>query len=353
MSRSSIRASAPVEGEAGGMLISIDNLHAVFATKRGREAVLNGVSLQMAAGDTFGLVGESGCGKSTLLKAILGVLAPNLVELSGTIRYKGQEIVAAKPGVIRALRWREISMIPQSALTSLDPEHTIGSQIVDAIQAHVPMSKTNAHRLASEMMAKVGVDPQRIDDFPHQFSGGMRQRAIIAMALVLHPDLVLADEPTTSLDVIVQDQIFSEIRKLQASFGFAMLLVSHDLGLVTENCNRVAVMYSGLVVEQGPTRLVIEEPLHPYTLGLQNSMASIGSDREPISIPGSPPDPTLVHAGCRFVARCPFAQSTCHLVPPETVVLGERQVACHRYREMPELRAEGSKIETWMRTASA
>ena len=202
------------------------------------------------------------------------------------------------------------------------------------------------------MLKLVGVDPKRAREYPHQFSGGMRQRAIIAMSLVLEPDLVLADEPTTSLDVIVQDQIFRKIRSLQAELGFSLLLVTHDLGVVIENCDRIAVMYAGQVVEEGPVDQVVNTPFHPYTLGLKNSLPRIDAVSEPIAIPGGPPDPIEMPAGCRFAPRCPFAQDACTQSKPELVSVGDQhRAACIRYREIPALRGEAEKFETWARVA--
>jgi len=353
MSVSSIQGSthndvADLEGSDESPILSIRDLHVSFATKRGVETVLHGASLDIPRGRTVGLVGESGCGKSTLLKAALGALAPNARVASGEVLYDGINLLRENRETLRKLRWRKISMIPQSALNALNPVLRISDQIVEAVQAHTQASDAQARRMAAEIVARVGIDPKRIDEYPHQFSGGMRQRAIIAMALILEPELVLADEPTTSLDVIVQDQIFRLVRELQRLLGFAMLLVTHDLALVIENCDRIAVMYAGAIVEEGLTSDVVAEPFHPYTLGLKNSMPMLGGDKEPISIPGSPPDPTVSHAGCRFAARCPFAIPICHSRPPTLApVKAGHLAACHRSGDAHLLRMEAAKIETW------
>lgn len=246
-------------------------------------------------------------------------------------------------------------MITQSALNALDPVHRVGDQIIDAIRTHEKVSRKQAAKRVKDLFELVGVDPKRFREFPHQFSGGMRQRAIIAMALVLNPSVVLADEPTTSLDVIVQDQIFRRIRELQNSFGFSILLVTHDLALVIENCERIAVMYGGVIVEEGPTAQVVNSPFHPYTLGLKNSLPDLTSDAEPIAIPGSPPDLIAPPKGCRFAPRCPFAIAKCHDQKPEMQTFSSasevaHKAACHRAADIEEIRDRASMPETW-RTA--
>jgi len=353
MSKSSTRASKRTDRPGTvemdpSVVLSVRDLSVNFVTKRGIETALQNVSLDVPRGANLGLVGESGCGKSTFLKAAIGVLAPNAIVPSGRVIHAGVDLLAADPEEARQVRWRDISMITQSALNALDPVHRVGDQIVEAVRAHSKVSRKAAREQAKEMLSIVGVDPNRIDEFPHQFSGGMRQRAIIAMALMLRPELVLADEPTTSLDVIVQDQIFRRVRELQDELGFSMLLVTHDLGLVIENCARIAVMYSGQIVEEGQTSDVVSAPFHPYTLGLKNSLPRLDRDIEPISIHGGPPDPAVQHHGCRFVYRCPFAVDACHTVVPELrPVASGHKAACHRVEDVPGLREKAAQYETW------
>ncbi|MCB1364589.1 MAG: ABC transporter ATP-binding protein [Rhodobacteraceae bacterium] len=334
-------------------LVEIAGLSVRFRTKRGPGDVLDAASLVIPAGTSVGLVGESGCGKSTLMKAVMGVLADNAEITAGQILHNGTDLLRADAETLRRKRWAEISMITQSALNSLNPVHTVGDQIVEAIRAHRPVSVAEAREMAAQMLALVGVEPRRARDYPHQFSGGMRQRAIIAMALVLQPGLVLADEPTTSLDMIVQDQIFRKIRSLQAELGFSMLLVTHDLAVVIENCSRMAVMYAGRIVEEGLVADVVNAPFHPYTLGLKNSLPRIDRTSEPIAIPGAPPDPVDMPQGCRFAPRCPFALPVCRSQPPvlETVGEGHRS-ACHRNAEIPGLRPRAARFATWHDTAT-
>ncbi len=329
-------------------LIEVRDLTVNFATRRGRANVLEQVSLAVPRFTNVGLVGESGCGKSTLMKAMIGVLPDNAAITSGTIRFRGLDFATADEETIRRQRWTGISMITQSALNALDPVHRVGQQIVDAIRAHKRISRREASDLAKEMLQMVGVDPERFRDFPHQFSGGMRQRAVIAMALSLKPELVLADEPTTSLDVVVQDQVFQQIRRLQAEFGFSVLLVTHDLALVVENCHRMAVMYAGKIVEEGPTASVVNAPFHPYTLGLKNSLPKLDRTTDPIAIPGVPPDPIDMPQGCRFAPRCPFVVSVCRENEPVLAdVADDHRAACHRSGEIPGLRAQAERYEVW------
>lgn len=346
MSKLSIRACA--DSEAGVQPLSVTELSVHYRTQRGMAHALEKVSLSVDKGRNLGLVGESGCGKSTFLKAAMGVLPDNAEIVSGTVCLDGEDLTSADEERRRQRRWAGMSMITQSALNALDPVHRVGDQIVDAIKAHENCSHRVAVDRVKRMLELVGVDPKRFREFPHQFSGGMRQRAIIAMALILNPSVVLADEPTTSLDVIVQDQIFRRIRGLQTEFGFSMLLVTHDLALVIENCDRIAVMYGGVIVEEGPTAEVVNAPAHPYTLGLKNSLPHIDRIAEPIAIPGTPPDLVRLPRGCRFTARCPFAIDICHQAQPGLSEVGPGHwAACHRHEDIPGLRADAARPETW------
>ena len=332
-------------------VLAVRNLSVRFRTRRGVATALDDVSLSIPKGENLGLVGESGCGKSTFMKAVIGVLASNAEVMAGEVMFRGRDLLAADPETVRRQRWTGISMITQSALNALNPVRPVGAQIVEVIRAHTPRPRREAEAMAREALAMVGVDPARFGEYPHQFSGGMRQRAIIAMALVLRPDLVLADEPTTSLDMIVQDQIFRRLGALRTELGFSILLVTHDLGVVIENCDRLAVMYAGRIVEEGPMLPVVEAPFHPYTLGLRNALPRLDRIAEPIAIPGVPPDPVAMPPGCSFALRCPFVQDRCRRDQPALVPVGAGQsAACHRAAEMPSLRAEAARYETWTRT---
>jgi peptide/nickel transport system ATP-binding protein len=329
-------------------LLFIDRLSAIYETPRGPAQALSDISLTVTQGENVGLIGESGCGKSTLLKAIISVMPGNARITSGTIAFDGEDLRKASRERLQELRWTGIAMVTQSALNALNPVLRVGDQITEAIRAHRAEGFGDPHRRAEALLQMVGVDPRRVRDYPHQFSGGMRQRAIIAMALALEPPLLLADEPTTALDVIVQDQIFQQLRGLQQKLGFSLVLVTHDLALVIENCASVIVMYGGMIVETGPTRDVVRHPKHPYTLGLKNALPHIGREEHLITIPGSPPDLVDPPPGCRFAARCPFALDVCHrVIPPLAIVSSNRQSRCHRAAEMDGLAALAAKPETW------
>ena len=334
-------------------LLAVSGLSTEYSTSRGVAAALTDVSISVGRSENLGIIGESGCGKSTLLKTIMGVMPSNARVTRGSVVFEGTDLVTAPKEDVRRVRWAGISMITQSALNALDPVIRVGDQIAEAIMAHRPVNRREALRRASELLAMVGVDPGRVSDYPHQFSGGMRQRAIIAMALALEPPLVLADEPTTALDVIVQDQIFQRLRKLQADLGFSLVLVTHDLGLVIENCESVAVMYAGMVVEKGATRDIVRNPGHPYTLGLKNALPRVGRKEEPITIPGVPPDLTRLATGCRFAPRCPFVLPVCTAQQPPMVDMGDGRFSrCHRVSEMGELAILATRREVWEREAT-
>jgi len=334
-------------------LLSVENLNTVYRTQRGDVRAVEDVSFAIQEGLNLGLVGESACGKSTVLKSVIGVLPPNAFVAGGRILFKGRDLPAMDEEERRKLRWKEISMITQSALNSLDPVHKVGDQIVEALQIHASMDRTTAKQRVEEMFALVGIDSKRFREYPHQFSGGMRQRAIIAMSLILKPSLVIADEPTTSLDVIVQDQILKNVRKLQGMLGFSMLLVTHDMALVIENCDHVGVMYGGKIMELGPKREVILQPFHPYTMGLKNSFPNILDRRsELISIPGVPPVLMGELRGCRFFSRCPFGTEQCSTeIPPLIEVGPEHRAACHYTDRAEEMRNKAALAETWLNMA--
>lgn len=333
-------------------LLAIKNLDLVYRQDGRLFKALKGIDLQVEQGDRIGLVGESGCGKSTLLKAIIGVMSPNAQLTSGAIRLNGFDLVQAQEEKRTTIRWAEISMITQSALNALNPVHRVGEQIVEAIRAHEQCSVAQARARAEHLFDLVGVDQKRIDDYPHQFSGGMRQRVVIAMALALRPKLVLADEPTTALDVIVQDQIFERLIALQQEQAFALVLVTHDLALVVERCTRIAVMYAGEIVEAGDAKQITRRPMHPYTIGLRNAVSDIRAPLQtPISIPGSPPDLSQNEKGCLFAPRCPLRQAVCMEKAPElqahSSTNDERLVRCHRLDDVEALRQTLKNQEAW------
>ena len=329
-------------------LLEIDNLRVAYRTQRGQAHAVDGVSLAVAPGEYLGLVGESGCGKSTIAKAILGILPANGRVAGGAIRFAGRDLAAMSAAEMRALRWRHIALVPQSAMNGFDPVYTVERQIDEAIRYHADMPAEARLKRIEELFAMVGLEKSRLGDYPHQFSGGMRQRAMIAMAMVLDPDLIVADEPTTGLDVIVQDQIMRRIRDIHERQNKTMLLITHDMAVVAENCDKIAVMYAGRLVEYGG-EAVFRSPFHPYTLGLCNAFPDLDArGRELISIPGSPPDLVEPPRGCRFAARCPFAADLCRQREPDLTEVGPgHAAACHYVDRADEFRHRAKQAQTW------
>ena len=313
---------------------------------------IDGVDLDVAPGETVGLVGESGCGKSTLARSLIGMLARNGERVAGTIAWNGRELTTLSERELAAVRWREIAIVPQSSMNSLNPVYRVGDQIAEIMRVHGSNGRRGrraaADARAVELCELVGIDPARLRSYPHQLSGGMRQRFVLAMALALRPGLVIADEPTTGLDVIVQDRILRRIAKLQEQEGFAMILVTHDIGAVAETCRRVVVMYAGKIVEVGPVDRVFGVPAHPYTMGLKNAFPDLRRRTPLVSIPGHPPALDRMPSGCRFAARCPFATTVCETAaPPLRPIAPGQHVACHHADRAPELRERAQSEETW------
>ncbi|MHA1581645.1 MAG: ABC transporter ATP-binding protein [Candidatus Baldrarchaeia archaeon] len=299
--------------------------------KRWVRAVDN-VSIRIDRGESLGLAGESGSGKTSLSLSIMRLLPSNGKILGGEIKFENEDILNMNYKLFKKkIAWKKISLVPQAAMSALNPVMKVGDQIVEAIIFHENVSKKEALERAKTLFKLVGLDPSRINDYPHEFSGGMRQRAMIAMALACNPKLVIADEPTSALDVIVQAQILSLIKDLQKNLNLSMILVTHDLSILSEICNSIAVMYAGKIVEYGPTLEVYEDPQHPYTKGLLAATPSIkGTRRRLKSIPGTPPDLLNPPPGCRFHPRCPYAKDICKKEEPPLVKVGEKRVAaCH------------------------
>ena len=320
-------------------LITIEDLHVEYLSGRGPVRAVDGVSFQIRPGEVLGLAGESGSGKSTIAMAILRILQPPAVITGGKVEFAGRDILAMTDAQLEDFRWREVSMVFQSAMNALNPVMTIGDQIVDAIRAHDRMGKAAARQRAAEMLKIVGIEEQRIDSYPHELSGGMRQRAVIAIALTLNPPLMIMDEPTTALDVVVQKEIMYQIGELKQRLGFSILFITHDLSLLVEISDRIAIMYAGQIVEMAPARELFERPLHPYTQGLMQSFPSLTGEKKRLTgIAGSPPDLISPPSGCRFHPRCPKRFDMCDSVIPKlTEVAPGHLVACHLY---PEVRVE-------------
>ncbi|MHB1654602.1 MAG: ABC transporter ATP-binding protein [Desulfitobacteriaceae bacterium] len=329
-------------------LLEVNNLRTCYKIIQGNVWAVDGVDFSLAAGETMGLVGESGCGKTTIIKSIMRLL-PKQASTEGEVLLKGRNLLELPMSEMRKVRWEDIAIISQSAMNALDPVYKIGDQIVEAVRIHTHKSKAEAWERAEELFSLVGIEKSRLKDFPHQFSGGMRQRAIIAMALALNPSVLLADEPTTALDVIVQAQILKRIQQLQKKFNSSMIIVTHDMSVVAETCQKVVVMYAGKVVEAGPVEIIFARPCHPYTMGLKNAFPSIkGEKYELISIPGYPPDLLHPPKGCRFADRCPFALEVCvNEDPPMRELSPGHRVACHNVDKASEMMKKASQPSTW------
>ncbi|MEV7391951.1 ABC transporter ATP-binding protein [Streptomyces sp. NPDC091215] len=326
--------------------LSVKDLKVHFSTEDGIVKAVDGLSFDLAKGKTLGIVGESGSGKSVTNLTILGLHDRDRTAIDGEILLDGKELLTASEKELEKLRGNKMSMIFQDALASLSPYHTIGTQIAEVYRKHTGASKKESRERAIEMLKRVGI-PQpdvRVDDYPHQFSGGMRQRAMIAMALVCDPELLIADEPTTALDVTVQAQIMDLLKDLQREFGTAIIFITHDLGVIADIADDVLVMYGGRCVERGTKKQVLSAPEHPYTVGLLNSMPSLdGPVDVPLSpIPGSPPSLLNPPTGCRFHPRCAFAEKVpdgrCAGESPALEVIDGRGSACHLPKEQrPDL----------------
>ena len=307
-------------------VLQVRDLRTEFTTDDGNFPAVDGVSFAVEAGKTLAIVGESGCGKSVTALSIMGLVPdpPGRVT-GGSIRFEGRELVGAPMRELLDLRGNGMAMIFQEPMTSLNPAFTIGDQIVEGLLRHRPLSRAQAQARAIEVLRQVRIPApeQRFHEYPHKLSGGMRQRAMIAMALACEPRLLIADEPTTALDVTIQAQIISLMRTLQAETGTAVILITHDLGVVAEVADEVAVMYSGKVVERAPARAIFEEPQHPYTVGLLGSIPRLDEQRERLaSIEGQVPNPLRRPDGCHFAERCPFAIAKCHVEVPPLLEVG-------------------------------
>ncbi|MGK7294930.1 MAG: ABC transporter ATP-binding protein [Candidatus Wenzhouxiangella sp. M2_3B_020] len=314
-------------------LLEVENLGVEFAVQGGTLRAVDDVSFRLERGRTLGLVGESGCGKSVTGLAIMGLLPePAGRVASGAVRLDGNDLLVERESLLRKRRGAEMSMIFQDPGTALNPVYTVGRQITTVLRRHLALSRRQARRRAMEMLALVDIPlpERRLDAYPHELSGGMRQRVMIAMALASRPKLLVADEPTTALDVTTQAQVLEQIRKLQQEFGTAVLLITHDLGVIAENCDEALVMYCGRVVEQAATQDLFEQPRHRYTQGLIDAMPRLQGDpdeRLPV-IPGSVPDLARLPSGCRFRPRCAWADERCRTEQPLLQPLGQSRVAC-------------------------
>jgi peptide/nickel transport system ATP-binding protein len=304
-------------------LLEVDKLSIGYQTRRGFLRAVESVSFSLEEGRSLGLVGESGCGKTTLGMALISLLSKNAKVTGGQIRFRGRDLLRLSEDELRKVRWKEIAMIFQAAMNALNPVHRVNRQIVEAILTHEPeTTRADALKQVETLFRLVGIPGERMADYPHQYSGGMKQRAIIAMALSCRPSLIVADEPTTALDVIVQAQILEEIKKIQKELYVAILFISHDIAVVADVCHDIGVMFAGRLVEYGSRKEVFQSPVHPYTRALLSAYLTLDDDGTmPMPLPGNPPDMTRGESGCGFCDRCPESMPRCRQKSPEWIRL--------------------------------
>ncbi len=329
-------SAVPAERSAHPLL-AVEDLHVAYRSGSGPVPAVRGVSFELEPGETLGIAGESGCGKTTLAGALLRLL-PRGTEVTGRVLLDGEDVLTMKPGRLRAVRWDEASIVFQGALHSLNPVQSVGHQIAEAIEVHRPRTQRSYLRKeVGELLERVGLPARRARDFPHQLSGGQRQRVLIALALSCSPRLLIADEPTTALDVMVQAQVLALLDSLQRDFGLALIFITHDLSTLAQVCRRTAVMYAGRIVEEGPSDEVLGEPAHPYTEALAAAFPVIGDTSfrlNPSGLAGDPPDPQALPSGCPFHPRCPVMRPHCPDTQVELWAAGPaRSAACVRVLE--------------------
>ena len=314
------------------MLLQIEDLVVSYRTRAGLVRAVDGVSLSIAAGQSVGLVGESGCGKTTVTRALLRILPPNGFIERGRVLLEGVDLTRLSASEMRRVRWRRIAMVPQSAMNALNPVLRVGDQLVETIRIHEHVDAAAAWRRAEDLFERVGIERRRLYDYPHQFSGGMAQRVMIGIGMSCVPSLLIADEPTTALDVTIQAQILALIRRLAREMGVAVLLVSHDLGIISQMCHRVLVMYAGRIVEEAPIATIFGSPTHPYTRGLMACLPGLDGRGRLEVIAGTMPGLTAIPPGCRFHPRCPLAEARCAVEEPKLRPAGAgttHLAACH------------------------
>ncbi len=317
-------------------VLDVEGLRTYYTTLRGDVKAVDGISFNVEKGEALGIAGESGCGKTTLALSLLRLLPSGGKIVAGTVVFDGTSLGSLTDEGIRKIRWKGISLVFQGAMNALNPVFKIGDQIVEAIKTHEPAtSNREAWKRAGDLLELVGIERGRATNYPHEFSGGMKQRALIAMALALNPQMLIADEPGTALDVIVQAQVLKLMRELKQKLDLGMILISHDLSILAETSDKLAIMYAGKFVEYGDVKEVFREPLHPYTQGLLGAFPRIqGARQKLLSVPGSPPDLLNPPTGCRFHPRCPYAMDICRQEEPllKKAGSGEHDVACWLYK---------------------
>ena len=315
-----------------GTILDVTDLSVEYLLEGGTVLAVDNVSFSLAQREFVAVVGESGCGKSTLMFAVAQLLSPPAEIVSGTVLFKGRNLVGLKDETLTAIRWKDMSVVMQSAMNALNPVKSIGAQFRDAMRAHGVASKQEIGNRSAEVLKMVGIDPVHLESYPHQLSGGMRQRSMIAMALLFTPELVIMDEPTSALDVVAQRSLMVQIKELQEQFGFAVIFVTHDMSLVSHFSDRLMVMYAGQVAEVGPTRKLFDTPAHPYTEGLMEAFPSIRGPKLPLTgIPGSPPNLVRRADGCWFAPRCPKVFDRCKSERPALYPVDAARVRCFLY----------------------
>ena len=313
-----------------GPVLKVDDLSLTYQIRQGEVRAVQDVSFELARGQSLGLVGESGCGKSSVANCLMGLLPDNARVTRGQVILEDQDLLQLNEEELRKYRWRRIAMVFQAAMNVLDPVYRVGQQIVEAIEAHgFDLSDAEARERVADLFRRVGLEPQLMDRYPHEFSGGMRQRAVIAMALSCDPSVIIADEPTTALDVIIQDRILRELKSIQNDRDMAVIYITHDIAVVAEVTDLVAVMYAGRLVELGPTAEVLGSPLHPYTAGLMSSFPSVSGEKRPLTVlSGEPPNLVNPPPGCPFHPRCESATEQCRAEFPPRALRNDHWAAC-------------------------
>jgi len=318
-------------------LLDVSGLCIDYLVDRGAVRAVDNVSFSLDRGEFLGVVGESGCGKSTMLFGVAQLLPDSAEIAGGSVKFNGQELVGLDEHALRALRWRDFAVVMQSAMNALNPVKTIGAQFRDAMHAHGQRSADAIRQRSVEVLGLVGIDAAHLRSYPHQLSGGMRQRAMIAMALLFNPSLILMDEPTSALDVVAQRSLMTRMKELQQELGFAVVFVTHDMSAVSRFSDRMLVMYAGQVAEVAPTRTLFTEPKHPYSGGLMEAFPSVRGPRKAlVGIPGSPPNLAEPMSGCRFSPRCPDVMDRCLVKAPELIQIGDVLARCLKYDQTDE-----------------
>jgi len=330
-------------------LLEIQDLKVYYRSFAGISQAVDGISFSLKEGQSLGLVGESGCGKTTAVRGIIRIMDKNAYIAGGKVIFNGENLVGFSEERMRDIRWKDLSFIPQAAMDSLNPVYPVIDAFNEILLLKGGMNLNAAEKRAEELFLMVGLDPKRLHDYPHEFSGGMKQRAIIALALALNPKLIIADEPVTALDVIVQNQVLMELKKLREKLKAALIMITHDISVVAQTCNVIVVMYAGKIVEKGTSIDILKNAAHPYTLGLENAFPNLRNpNKSLIAIKGSPPNLVNPPKGCRFASRCPFKIQECQQKEPflKEVNVGHYS-ACFRLIEIEKIRKKAREGKTW------